>query len=144
MYQDFFAFHAGLQPTYYRKAKAGEYPANTIKSKTADIIIAQECENIAGFLHVLEDKSPPYDSVVPHNFAVIMDLFVLPLYRNKGVGATLINAAKKWIRKRNLNHLEINVLAENENAIRLYANEGFQPVSHTLKCPIIKETEAQP
>jgi len=133
MYRDFFTFHADLQPAYYQKAESGEYPANTIKSETADIIIAQADESIAGFIHVLEDETPPYDSIISHKFAVVMDLFVLPSYRKKGVGTALINAAKEWAKKRCLDYIDINVLAENKNAARLYLREEFQIVQHKMR-----------
>jgi len=47
MYRDFFAFNAELQPDYYKKAESGEYPVNTIKSETADIIVVQTDDSIS-------------------------------------------------------------------------------------------------
>jgi len=133
MYRDFFAFNAEMQPAYYKKAESGEYPLNTIKSEDSDIIIAQTDEITVGFLSIFEEKTPPYDSLAPHKFAVVMDLFVLPSYRKKGIGTALIDVAKRWADKRNLDYLELNILSENENAARFYMREGFKTVSHTLR-----------
>ena len=136
MYREFFAFNAEMQPLYNKEAESGDYPTNTIKSETGDIILAECDGSIAGFIHVLEDKTPPYDSLVPHKFAVVMDLFVLSQHRKKGAGVTLLNAAKEWAKKRNLDYMELSVLPENENAFRLYMNEGFQTVQHLMRCAL--------
>ena len=135
IYQDFYAFHANLQPTYYKEVEeSGKYPDYIIKSENEDIIIAEINNNVVGFVHVLEDKTPPYDCIVPHRFAVCVDLFVFPFYRKKGIGTNLINMAKEWAKKRNLDYIELKVLIENENATRLYKQEDFQTVSHTMRC----------
>jgi len=136
MYREFFAFNAEMQPLYNKEAESGDYPTNTIKSETADIILAECDGRIAGFIHVLEDKTPPYDSVVPHKFAVVMDLFVLSQHRKKGAGVTLLNAAKEWARKRNLDYIELGVMPENESALGLYMREKFQTVQHLMRCEL--------
>jgi len=136
MYREFFDFNASLQPYYNQKAESGEYPVNTIQSETADIILVEIDGSIAGFAHVLEDKTPPYDSLVPHKFAVCMDLYVLPNYRKKGVGTTLVKAVKEWAKKRSLDYIELNVMIENENAARLYKQEEFKTVQSIMRCTL--------
>jgi len=136
MYRDFFAFNANMQPTYYNKAECGDYPLNTMKSETADIIIAQQGETVVGFLHVSENKTSPYDCVEQYKFATCVDLYVNPIYREQGVATALLTAAKDWAKKRGLAYMELNVLAENENAMRLYEREGFGAVSHFMRCEL--------
>ncbi|MCL2072043.1 MAG: GNAT family N-acetyltransferase [Oscillospiraceae bacterium] len=134
MYEDFFAFHADLQPTYYNAAEEkGKYPEFIINSENDDAIIAEVDGNIAGFCHVLEDKTSPYDCIVQYKFAICMDLYVFPDYRKKGVGSALINAAKEWAKNRNLSFVELKVLVENKSAIRLYEREGFNKVMSTMR-----------
>jgi GNAT superfamily N-acetyltransferase len=134
MYEEFFAFHANLQPTYFKKAgEHGEYPKSTIESEKADLIVAEIDGNIVGFTHVLENKSLPHDCIVQYKFAVCMDLYVSPAYRKMGVATALLNAIKDWARERKLNFIEIKVLVGNENAIRLYEREGYSEVYHTLR-----------
>ena len=107
LYQDFFAYNAKLQPAYYKAAaESGKYPEQTIRSDNEDIFVALEDGYIVGFIHVLEDKTPDYYCVVPHRHAVCVDLFVTSSHRKKGIGAGLINAAKKWAAKRNLDYME--------------------------------------
>jgi GNAT superfamily N-acetyltransferase len=134
MYEDFFAFHADLQPLYFKAAEEkGAYPTDTINSRAADIIIAEIDGSIAGFTHVLENKSLPYDCIVQYKFAVCMDLYVSPAYRKKGIATALLNAIKDWAKERKLDFIEIKVLVGNDNAIRLYEREGYSEIYHTLR-----------
>ena len=135
MYEELFTFHAGLQPDYFKKAEEhGDYPKKTIKSENADIIVAEVEGNVAGFAHVLENKSLPYDCIVQYKFAVCMDLYVSPAYRKKGIAAELLNAVKKWAKKREFDFIEIKVLVGNDNAIRLYERESYSEIYHTMRC----------
>jgi ribosomal protein S18 acetylase RimI-like enzyme len=137
MYEDFFAYHAGLQPDYYNAAEErGKYPEYIINSEKDDLIVAEIDSNIAGFAHVLEDKTSPYDCMVQHKFAVCMDLYTSPAYRKNGIGTDLLNAVKEWANNRKLDYVELKVLIENENAIRLYEREGFDTVFHAMRCKL--------
>ena len=57
--------------------------------------------------------------------------------RGQGVGSELLAAAKRWARNRRLEYLELNVLAQNENAIQLYESQDFveaTKVMHGVCC----------
>ena len=137
MYEGLFAYHAGLQPTYFKEAEEhGGYPESTIKSETADLIVAEIDGSVVGFTHVLENKSLPYDCIVQYKFAVCVDLYVSPAHRRMGVATELLNAIKEWTKKRKLDFIEIKVLSGNDNAIRLYEHEGYSNVYHTMRCPL--------
>ena len=43
-------------------------------------------------------------------------------------------AAKRWARNRRLEYLELNVLAQNENAIRLYESQDFVEATKVMRC----------
>ena len=137
LYGEFFAFHAKLQPEYSRAAKEiGSYPTHIITSENEDLIIAEVNATIVGFLHILEDKTPPYDSVVPHRFAECVDLFVAPEHRKRGIAAALLNAAKNWAKSRRLDYIELKVVAGNQNAIHFYSRQGFHTAMHTMRTPL--------
>ena len=134
MYEEFFAFHARLQPDYYNAAQEhGKYPEYIINSEKDDLIIAEIDGKIAGFAHVLEEKTDPYDCIVQYKFAVCVDLYTFTAYRKMGVGTELMNAIKEWAKKRELAYIELKVLIENDNAIRLYEHNGFNTVSQTMR-----------
>ena len=87
LYNEFFAYNNKLQPEYCKAVKEnGIYPKSVTTDERSDIIVAVENNNILGFIHIREDETPPYDSVVQHNFAVIIDFIVTVSSRERGWG----------------------------------------------------------
>lgn len=137
LYDEFFAYNAGLQPKYYKAAKeGGEYPKSVIASEDSDIFIAVSDGAVAGLIHVKEARTPPYDAIAPHKYAEIIDFIVTASCRRKGIGSALMDAAKQWSRARNLDYIELFVLSEAEGEFLFYKREGFVTVSHTMKCAL--------
>ena len=71
---------------------------------------------------------------MPHRYARREDLAVDEAVRGQGVGSELLAAAKRWARNRRLEYLELNVLAQNENAIRLYESQDFVEATKVMRC----------
>lgn len=135
LYEDLFAHNASQQPQYYTPATAySDYPNSVVNSDSADLFVAIDTSGtIVGFVHVSADHTPPYDAFVAHGFANIIDLFVCPDFRKQGIGSKLLNAASIWAKSRNLDYVELNVLFENDNAIKFYENMGYKMVSHIMR-----------
>jgi len=139
LYNEFFAYNAELQPEYcYAANEGGEYPKSTITSDSSDIFLAIADGEIAGFIHVREGQTPPFDSVVSHKYAEIIDFIVTGTHRRKGLGAKLLDAVKQWSSARNLAYIEILALSNAEDAIKFYRREDFATVSHTMRFSLTK------
>jgi len=137
LYEQFFEYNANQQPQYYKKAEeSGKYPESVIESKSADLFVADNCGTIIGFIHISEDKAPPFGAFVPHKYAVIIDLMVEESYRRQGIGKKLLDAARQWSKDRGLDYIELMVLQENEQGITFYHSENFKIVSHTMRLKI--------
>ena len=78
--------------------------------------------------------TPEFSCVLPHRYARLEDLAVDEAVRGQGVGSELLAAAKRWARNRRLEYLELNVLAQNENAIRLYESQDFVEATKVMRC----------
>jgi ribosomal protein S18 acetylase RimI-like enzyme len=137
LYEQFYRYNANQQPYFYQAAiEDGKYPENVMDSENEKLFVAEENGAVIGFIHVVEDKTPPYKPVVPHRFAVIIDLYIDEKHRKLGLGKELMNAAKQWAKERGLDYIELMVLRENEAGIGFYQREGFQTVSHTMRLKI--------
>lgn len=88
---------------------------------------------LIGFVHVEEEKTPPYPSVVQHAFACIVDFYVMAEHRKRGVGKALLEKVKAWAVNRGLEYLELFVLEENEAGKDFYQQAGFKTASCTLR-----------
>ena len=78
--------------------------------------------------------TPAFSCVLPHRYARLEDLAVDEAVRGQGVGGELLAAAKRWTRNRRLEYLELNVLAQNENAIRLDESQDFVEATKVMRC----------
>ena len=137
LYNEFFAYNAGLQPVYYKAGKEdGAYPKSIIESEASDILIAVDEGEVVGFIHIREAKTPPFDALVPHNYAEIVDFITTAAHRKKGIGSLLMDAAKQWAKARELDYIELFVLTDARDEIRFYEHASFVPVSHTMRCPL--------
>jgi ribosomal protein S18 acetylase RimI-like enzyme len=128
---EFFAYNAGLQPMYCNlHYERGEYPKGIIESDKSDFVVAVQNDAILGFIHINQMKTPPYDSIVSHDYAEIMAFMVTATHREQGVGALLIDAAKQWSNARNLDYIELISLTNAKEANSFYDNKDFVTVSH--------------
>lgn len=55
------------------------------------------------------------------------ELYVLPEYRQKGVGTRLVAAVVRVARERGWRALDLEVEANHQRVVSLYARQGFQP-----------------
>lgn len=53
---------------------------------------------------------------------------------DQGIGTMLLQQARAWAKERNLEYIELGVLAGNEGASRLYEKMGFSDVQKTMRC----------
>ncbi|MGE8000985.1 N-acetyltransferase family protein [Lysinibacillus sp. NPDC093190] len=134
LYEELFLEMSKLQPKYIAPAKQDvEFLKNIISEEKSDIFVAELDNNIAGFLLIQELATPLYSCIVQHNYAYITDVIVGGQYQSKGIGSLLLREAKKWAEERNLDYLELSVLAENIGAINLYDKHGFNETSRTMR-----------
>jgi len=134
LFTEFFAYNAMLQPEYCKASiESGEYPKTVINDDDADILIAVDKGVLVGYIHIRESKTLPYDPIVQHKYAEIIDFMVSDSNRRKGVGLLLMDAAKKWGAKRNLDYIELFVLSNAKEANAFYHKYGFETKSHTMR-----------
>ncbi len=144
LYDEFFRYNHTLQPSYYCAASSNEdYPKETIRNETADLLVAENDGNLIGMLHIRESSTPPYDAFVPHRFSEIVDFIVTESERNKGIGQKLLDAAKEWTAERNLDYIELFVLSDAKNENRFYKNQGFRATSETLRYSVTHHKKAE-
>lgn len=137
LYTALFAEMAALQPAYWRAAGASRaFLTEFMAGEQNTLLVAEKEGVLLGFVLANEQNTPPYDCIVPHRYAYLMDMAVRPDTRSQGVGAALIGAVKAWAKGRGLGYVELNVLEENTRAAALYHREGFAGAMRTLRCPL--------
>ncbi|MEH6942629.1 GNAT family N-acetyltransferase [Bacillus sp. JJ722] len=137
LYQELFLEMSNLQPKYIKPAKQDvNFIRNTINDKKSDILLAEKDDSTIGFLLIQELMTPPYNCLVKHKYAFIVDVIVGSQYQSHGIGSVLLSEAKKWAEHRGLDYIELNVLSENIGAMKLYEKLGYKHVMHTMRCEL--------
>ncbi len=137
LYTQFFTYNAEQQPKYYVAAReSGAYPMSVIDSNKGDIIVAEIDNAIVGFVHVEEDATPPYPSILSHKFVCIVDFIVNKQYRKNGIGQLLLEKVKDWAKARKLEYIELMVLENNDIGKAFYDREHFATVARTMRLDV--------
>lgn len=120
---------ATLAPTQFR-ALALPDPASFSRYLTGDdatiLIHTDDSAQISGYCTVTRARFSAGPTIIPQDFAYVVDLYVTPAARHAGQGKALLQAARDWARKQGLTQIQLNVLANNDAARRLYTHLGFK------------------
>jgi GNAT superfamily N-acetyltransferase len=134
LYRLLFREMAELQPNVWRPAEMPRsFLLELIEGGRSDILLALAGDETAGFAVVQDRDTPGFSCLIPARYVYLMDMVVAKGHRGKGAGSSLISAAEAWGRERGARWIELNALAENSGAIRLYKRSGLSFVQHTMR-----------
>lgn len=137
IYRTLFEAMSNLQPQYIQAAEQDpDFILKIITESKKDILVAQCDVQLLGFALVLMTHTPPYRCFVPHPYADLLDLAVLPAARGKWLGTLLLQAVKSWAKAYGADYLELGALSNNQGAIRLYEREGFRECLKTFRASL--------
>jgi len=95
-----------------------------IGQKDAEIVVAIYDNEIIGSGSVIIERSIDYKK--PEFFAYLGFMFVLPKYRGKKINVSIIKNLMKWSKERGIVEFQLDVYAENKNAIKAYQELDFK------------------
>jgi len=106
---------------------------------TDGLLVARETE-ICGFVmyHVQEGR---YHQ--DRTTGVIVNLYVRPSARDRGLGSRLLEAAESELAEAGVDTVTLDVLAANEAARRFYARHGYRSHRVELAKPIENDTHSK-
>ncbi|PHM61379.1 GNAT family N-acetyltransferase [Xenorhabdus ishibashii] len=134
LYRILFSEMAALQPDRMQTAEQDrDFIASNINNDEFHLLVAEdENGSISGFAIAQEQKTPPFNCLVPRTYGYVFDLMVSPDARSLGIGQKLLAGMKKWAQENHYSHLELSVLSQNVDAIRFYIREGYREASRTM------------
>jgi ribosomal protein S18 acetylase RimI-like enzyme len=95
--------------------------------------IGPDRDKVVGFVHALLRERPFY---TPETEGVIVDIYLLPLYRRHGVGEYLLKEISAQLKARGAGVVIAEFPAQNEIASRFYAKRGFRPITSRHARPL--------
>jgi len=88
--------------------------------------VGAEKEKVVGFVRALVRERPFYS---PEWEGIIVDIYLLPLYRRRGVGEYLLRETTAALKAKGAGVVTAEFPAQNEIASRFYAKRGFRPIT---------------
>jgi ribosomal protein S18 acetylase RimI-like enzyme len=83
-------------------------------------------DKVVGVVRATVRERPFY---MPEREGVILDIYLLPLYRRRGVGEYLLEETTALLRGRGAGIVTAEFPTQNEIASRFYAKRGFRPIT---------------
>ncbi len=87
--------------------------------------VGSDKDKVVGFVRALVRERPFY---TPEWEGVIVDIYLLPLYRRRGVGEYLLRETSAALKAKGAGVVTAEFPAQNEIASRFYAKRGFRPI----------------
>jgi ribosomal protein S18 acetylase RimI-like enzyme len=88
--------------------------------------VGADRDKVVGFVRALVRERPFY---APEHEGVILDIYLLPLYRRRGVGEYVLREASNALKAKGAGIVTAEFPAQNEIASRFYSKRGFRPIT---------------
>lgn len=125
--------HVGWRPDIYRDVETVMPRALFAELVSMGELLVSVADGRVIGLAAFQERKVSGGPFVPRITLFVNDLAVLEGYRGRGVGRALLNRVAQIARERNLDGVELQVNARNENAMRMYKTLGFMEKSINME-----------
>ena len=137
LYREQFREMSKLIPDFIKEGDQSiVFLENTVENDNSDILIYDCNGETVGFILLQSKARPDFDFMLPGKYCYIMDVIVTENFRGKGYGTALMNSAKEWAKEKECSFINLDVLTNNPDAIRLYKTLGFIPKAQEMYCKL--------
>ena len=137
LYREQFREMAKLIPDFIKEEDQSiEFLEETILEENSYILVYEDKGNVIGFILLQAKTRPDFPFMLPGKYCYIMDIIVTQSCRGNGFGTALMNSAKSWAKEHDCSFINLDVLVNNPDAIRLYEKLGFVPKAKEMYCKI--------
>lgn len=129
--QDLIAYERQFAP-HLRKNKFHYYDLNAyIEDPNVCVVVAENNEGLLGSGYALIRENKPYKA--PSLYVYLGFMYVIPAYRGQGINGKIMEYLIHWGKKEGYSEFQLEVFAENEQALKAYTKAGFVPEILTLR-----------
>jgi ribosomal protein S18 acetylase RimI-like enzyme len=98
-----------------------------------EALVAREADTIVGFV-TFEANTGRYEETVDRG--IVHNIYVRPEARDDGLGGRLLAAAEERLAAAGVDVVSLEVMAENEDALRFYRRTGYASHRVTVEKPL--------
>jgi ribosomal protein S18 acetylase RimI-like enzyme len=144
IYYDFHELHVCGVPTHLRslgdkeqwdRTSLREALGKIVKSDDSEAFVAEAAGKLVGLIEVYVRQDPDEATLIRHQYAELQSLVVLAPYRRRGIGARLVEVARRWGREKGATEMRLGVWEFNQAAREFWETVGFK----TLKRRMVAE-----
>jgi ribosomal protein S18 acetylase RimI-like enzyme len=144
IYYDFRELHVCGVPTHLRslgdkeqwdRTSLREALGKIVKSDDSEAFVAEAAGKLVGLIEVYVRQDPDEATLIRHQYAELQSLVVLAPYRRRGIGARLVEVARRWGREKGATEMRLGVWEFNQAAREFWETVGFK----TLKRRMVAE-----
>jgi len=119
-------------PTHDENVKRQrEFVVKLTGEDSGQVLVASDGKGLIGYAMFQNDVKPPLE--VPHRISYVMDLYVKPGYRRRGIGEQLLRSCLDRVKSKGVTHVQLRVWNANRAAIALYRKLGFRDRMVTMQ-----------
>lgn len=130
-------YHVIFHPVYNTREgevdSALEYIKDKIKKSLFGdglVLVAQDPE-IVGYLTCnIQDRPDPNWEI--RKIGHIGSVYVVSSHRRMGIAAALVKEASAWLKKHEVEYIDLNVVAQNTDSVAFWTALGFKPLCYNL------------
>lgn len=101
-----------------------EFVEKGLEKKAMNTFVAEENQKLVGFLNVvIRERMDIFENKF---MGMILDVFVKPDWRGKGVGSLLTEEAEKWIKNKGVKTAVLTVSPENKKGVEFWEGKGYE------------------
>jgi ribosomal protein S18 acetylase RimI-like enzyme len=128
--------HVGFEPTIFKEPDREEikqFFREILADENREIFISQDEARPVGYIALQIGGHEGHAFCHPQKWIYIDQIGVTKEFRGKGVGKKLIEAAKEYARKHNINHIMLDVWTVNKNAKVFFEKQGFTTFNERMR-----------
>ena len=130
------AVHVRGAPAVFRMpavaSRRRPFWARGLNGRNQAILVAEQEGRLAGFVQVGLRSAARLSILRRRRFGYVSSLGVARQWRRRGVGKLLMMAAHRWLLRRHVKQIELNVWAFNRGALRFYHRLGYHFLNHRM------------
>jgi ribosomal protein S18 acetylase RimI-like enzyme len=138
LWKEFWDYHQKMDPQFFVMSEDGpskfeEYLRGLIKSDESQVLVALDDDQIVAYSIAQILKRPPIAKHPEHGF--ISHLCVKSKYRRKSLGKQILDKILEWFKSRQIDRIELTVVAKNQIAYSFWKKQGFEVFLHRMFLP---------
>lgn len=106
--------------TPYSKDEYRQQYTSQLNNPNALFLVAEAGNQVVGYAYM-------YIEDYPQLICKLEVVYIVPKFRQRGIGNTLVNKSIEWARQKKANHIRTDIFADNVASISLIEKNHFKP-----------------